>query len=309
MKFIVTGGAGFIASHIVDALIDEGHEVAVVDNLSTGFRRNLNPQAKFYEADIRDREEMNRIFSIEKPHIVDHHAAQMDVRKSIEDPVYDAQCNILGSLNLIMASNANGVKKFIYISTGGAVHGEPQYLPVKEDHPINPECPYGITKHTIEHYLYLYNLLYGLKYTVLRYPNVFGPRQNPKGEAGVNAIFINAMLENRTPTIFGDGEQLRDYVYVKDVVRANLLSIEWGDGCIVNLGTATGTSVNTIYRELQDIIGYKPDPIYAPERPGEINRIYLDPTQAKKILGWEAKISFREGLERTVEWHKRLTGN
>ncbi|MBC8204313.1 MAG: NAD-dependent epimerase/dehydratase family protein [FCB group bacterium] len=304
MKAIVTGGAGFIASHVVDAYIKEGFKVAVIDNLSTGFRRNLNPQAEFYQVDIRDRDEINRIFEIEKPQIVNHHAAQMDVRRSVEDPVYDAECNILGSLNLIMAAKSAGTEKFIYISTGGAVHGEPQHLPVKEDHPINPECPYGITKHTVEHYLYLFNFLYGLKYTILRYPNIYGPRQNPKGEAGVNAIFIDAMLEGRIPMIFGDGEQLRDYVFIEDVVRANQISITKGDGEIINLGTGKGISVNTIYRELQEIIGFDNKAFYASERPGEINRIYLDAGKAKEILGWEAEVSFREGLKRTVEWRR-----
>jgi len=305
MKILVTGGAGFIASNLVDKLINLGHRVIVIDNLSTGSYKNLNPQAVFYLADIRDGQIMDDIFKLEKPEYVDHHAAQIDVRKSLENPVFDAECNIIGSINLIKAALKHKVKKFIYISTGGAVHGEPKYLPVKEDHPINPECEYGITKHTVEHYLYLYRFHYGLNYTVLRYPNVYGPRQNPKGEAGVNAIFIHQMLTGVTPTIFGDGEQLRDYVYVEDVVNANIAALDKGDNEIVNIGTGLGTSVNDIFRELQEILNFPHNAIYAPPRTGEIYKIYLDASKAKEKLQWRSQVPFKEGLRRTVEWHKQ----
>jgi len=305
MKIMVTGGAGFIGSNLTDKLIGSGHQVAVIDNLTTGFEKFINPRAKFYLADIRDGAVIDKIFEMEKPDIVDHHAAQIDVRKSVDTPVYDAECNILGSINLIKSSLDHNVKKFIYISTGGAVYGEPQNNPVSETHPVNPECQYGISKHTVEHYLYLYHLHYGLTYTVLRYPNVYGPRQNPKGEAGVNAIFIHQMLSGKTPRIFGGGEQLRDYVFVDDVVSANLKAMEKGDNDIFNVGSGIGTSVNEIYQQLKEILNFPHEPEYAPARTGEIKQIYLDASKAKEKMGWECQVSFREGLKKTVEWHRK----
>ena len=304
MNILVTGGAGFIGSNLVDTLIDKGHSVVIVDNLSTGTRKNLNPKAKFYLADIRDEGIIKEIFSIEKPDIIDHHAAQIDVRKSLEVPGFDAEVNIIGSINLIKEAIEYNVKKFIYVSTGGAIYGEPEKLPVKEDTPINPVCQYGISKHTVEHYLYLYGLHYGLNYTVLRYPNVYGPRQNPKGEAGVNAIFINQMLARKTTIIFGDGEQLRDYVYVGDIVDANIAALEKGNSSIYNIASGKGVSVNQIFFELKDILNFIDDPIYKPARTGEIYKIYLDPSKANDELGWKAKTSFRDGLEKTVEWQR-----
>ena len=305
MKILVTGGAGFIGSNLTDKLIELGHQVVVVDNLTTGFEKFVNPCVKFYLADIRDGSVIDTIFKLEKPDIVDHHAAQIDVRKSVDTPIYDAECNILGSINLIKSSIDHKVKKFIYISTGGAVYGEPQSLPVSETHPVNPECQYGISKHTVEHYLYLYQLHYGLKYTVLRYPNVYGPRQNPKGEAGVNAIFIHQMLTGNTPKIFGGGEQLRDYIYIQDIVSANIQALEKGDNDIFNIGSGIGTSVNEIYYQLKDILEFPHEPIYAEARTGEINKIYLDASKAKEYLEWECQVSFREGLKKTVEWHRQ----
>jgi len=302
-KILVTGGAGFIGSNLVDRLIKEGLEVVIVDDLSTGLERNLNPEAKFYKMDIRE-EKLEEVFAAEKPDFVSHHAAQMDVRRSVREPMFDAAVNILGSLNIIENCRKHKVKKIIYISTGGAVYGEPAYLPVDEKHPIKPECQYGISKHTVEHYLYLYGLTYGLHYTVLRYPNVYGPRQNPHGEAGVNAIFIGKMLKNEVPIIFGNGEQLRDYIYVDDVVKANLLSLEGGEGKIYNIGSGIGTSVNNIYQTLQGILGFEADPKYASSRTGEIKRVYLDSTKAQKELGWRQEISFKEGLRRTVDWFR-----
>jgi UDP-glucose 4-epimerase len=299
---LVTGGAGFIASHVSEGFLAQGHEVAVLDNLSTGFRHNVPAAARFFEGDIRDEDFVRRTFDEFRPEVVDHHAAQMDVRKSLLDPVFDAQTNILGSINLILEAVRHGVRRFIYISTGGAVYGEPQRLPVDEGHPINPECAYGISKHTVEHYLELYRILNGLPYVVLRYPNVFGPRQNPHGEAGVNAIFIGLMLEGKTPTIFGDGGQLRDYVYVADVVDANLRALTRGDGGIYNIGSGVGTSVNQIYRTLGKILEFDREPICAPAREGEIQRVFLAADKAKRVLGWEPTVPFEEGLRRTVEW-------
>ncbi|MDD5772435.1 MAG: NAD-dependent epimerase/dehydratase family protein [bacterium] len=304
-KILVTGGAGFIASNLVDRLIAEGHEVVIIDNLTTGFKENINKKARFYEIDIRDKK-IDEIFAKEKPDYVDHHAAQMDVRKSIENPEYDADVNILGSINILENCRKHKVKKIIYISTGGAIYGEPEYFPVNEKHPINPVCHYGVSKHTVEHYLFLYNYLYNLNFTVLRYPNVFGPRQNPHGEAGVNAIFIKKMLSGEIPVIYGDGEQLRDYVYVSDVVDANILALKKGDKKFCNLGWGIGISVNQIYSTLQKIIKFSEKPEYAPARLGEINKIFIDGSLAAKELGWYPKVSFEEGLSKTTEWFRNF---
>jgi UDP-glucose 4-epimerase len=306
MRILVTGGAGFIASHVADGFLAAGHEVAVLDNLSTGFRRNVPPSARFYQEDVRDADALRRVMRDFRPDVVDHHAAQMDVRKSLDDPVFDAECNILGSIKLIREALRAGVKRFIYISTGGAVYGEPKSLPVNETHSINPECAYGISKHTVEHYLELYRLLEGLTYVVLRYPNVFGPRQNPHGEAGVNAIFIGLMLKGKTPTIFGDGEQVRDYVFISDVVQANLKALERGDNQIVNIGSGRGTSVNEIYRVLCEILNWNRPASHEAARPGEIQRVYLDANKAANVLDWRPAVSFKDGLLRTVEWHKQM---
>ena len=302
MKILVTGGAGFIGSHVADRYLADGHEVVVLDNLLTGSRKNLNPQARFVELDIRDGKGVEHLFARERFDVVNHHAAQMDVRKSTEDPLYDAEVNILGSLNLITSAVRHGVKKIVYISTGGAVYGEPKRLPVEEDDAVNPECQYGISKHTVEHYLYLYRLMYKLDYTVLRYPNVYGPRQSPQGEAGVIAIFAGKMLDGEAPTVFGDGNQLRDYVYVGDVAQANALALTDAGGEIINLGSERGTSVLDLYRHLQRILGFQAEPKFAPLRPGEIYRIYLSGRKAKQLLGWQPTVSVEDGLTRTVEW-------
>ncbi len=302
-NFLVTGGAGFIGSHLVDRLIGDGHHVAIVDDLSTGSRENVNPKAAFYEIDVRS-EDLDAVFDREKPDHVNHHAAQMDVRRSVREPMFDADVNVLGSINLIENCLRHDIKKVIYISTGGAVYGEPDYLPVDEGHPIRPLCQYGISKHTVEHYLYFYGHTYGMRYTVLRYPNVYGPRQNPFGEAGVNAIFIGKMLRGEVPTVFGDGEQLRDYVYVTDIVEANIAALERGDGQVYNIGSGIGTSVNQIYEKLQRIIGCSAPPSYSEARTGEIQRTYLESSKAQRELGWSARVGFDEGLRRTVEWFK-----
>ncbi len=298
---LVTGGAGFIGSHVVDGLIEAGHEVVIVDNLSTGSRRNLNPKAIFYEMDIRD-PQLRTMVATEKPDVINHHAAQATVLTSLASPMLDAEVNISGSLNLLECARDLGVRKFIYISTGGALYGEPEYLPCDENHPIRPISPYGVSKHTVEHYLYLFNKNYGLDYAILRYPNVYGPRQDPTGEAGVVAIFSHQMLNGERPVIYGSGEQERDFVYVKDVVRANLLVMASGDGGTYNLGSGRGTSVNELFAMMKAIIEYGQDPIYEPPRTGEVFKIYLDATKANIELGWKATISLQEGLERTVEF-------
>ncbi|MER3399632.1 MAG: UDP-glucose 4-epimerase [Thermoflexus sp.] len=303
MKCLVTGGAGFIGSHVVDALIRAGHEVVVVDNLSTGRRENLNPRARFYAVDIRS-PDLAEVFERERPEVVNHHAAQMSVRVSMADPIYDADVNVLGSLNLIRLSLRYGVKKFIYISSGGAVYGEPQYLPCDEDHPIRPLCPYGVTKFVVEQYLDLFYKHYGLHYTVLRYPNVYGPRQDPEGEAGVVAIFIGRMLRGEEVMINGTGEQMRDFVYVEDVVAANLMALEDGEGEVFNLGSGRGTTVNQIFHLLAAITGYRREPVYGPPKAGETFRIYLSAERAFRAWGWRPQVDLEEGLERTVAFFK-----
>jgi len=302
MRILVTGGAGFIGSHVADRFVALGHEVAVFDNLSTGFREFVNPEARFYHADLADPDAVEACIGEFRPEVVDHHAAQIDVRQSVTHPRHDARVNILGSLSLLESCTRHRVRKVLYASTGGALYGEGRALPATEDHPVNPEAPYGASKHTVEHYLYIWKLLHGLDYTVLRYPNVYGPRQNPHGEAGVNAIFIGLMLAGQRPRIFGSGEQLRDYLYVDDVVEANQRALDWGSGAMVNLGRGVGVSVNDIFRELKALLGFEGDPIYEPPRPGEIQRIYLDASRARELLGWESRVSFSEGLRRTVEW-------
>jgi UDP-glucose 4-epimerase len=302
MKILVTGGAGFIGSHVVDKFIAEGHDVAVVDDLSTGFRENINPKARFYEVNICNAKALEEIFRREQPEVVDHHAAQMDVRHSVDDPVFDATTNILGSLNLILAAVKHRIRKFIYISTGGAIYGEPTHLPVDESYPVNPESQYGVSKHTVEHYLYLYQHQSGLTFTILRYPNVYGPRQNPKGEAGVIAIFIGKMLQGVTPTIYGDGLQVRDYVHVNDIVQANSLALIKGDNGIFNIGSGVGTTVNELYRLLANLLSFRPSPQYVPPRTGELQRIYLNAQKAKQHLGWSAEILIERGLGMTIEW-------
>ena len=304
MRILVTGGAGFIGSNVTDRFVSLGHDVAVLDDLPTGFREFVNPKARFFEASVTDRAAVERCFAEFRPELVNHHAAQIDVRRSVSDPVLDATINILGGLELLQACTRHGTRKIVYASTGGALYGEGRRLPATEDHPVNPEAPYGASKHALEHYLYLWKLLHRLEYTVLRYPNVYGPRQNPHGEAGVNAIFIGLMLEGKRPKIFGTGEQVRDYLFVDDVVDANVIALERGDGEMVNLGTGVGTSVLDIVRELNGILDTHLEPIHEAARPGEIQRIYLDASRAQQVLGWAPHVPFTEGLRRTVEWSK-----
>ena len=305
MKILVTGGAGFIGSHVVDTYVADGHQVIVVDDLSTGRRTNLNPAATFYQVDIRS-PQLEEVFEVERPEAINHHAAQMDVRRSVAEPIFDADVNVLGSINLLELARRFEVKRIIYISTGGAVYGEPVYLPCDEAHPINPICPYGASKHTVEHYLFMYQEMYGLEYVVLRYPNVYGPRQDPHGEAGVVAIFTGQMLSGEQVVINGDGDQERDFVYVGDCARANLLALRTENAnTIYNLGLGQGISVNEVFSTLKPITDYPLDAMHGPAKLGETRRIFLDATRASESLGWRARIDLKAGLQKTVEYFRR----
>lgn len=310
MRILVTGGAGFIASHLVDALVKEGHEVVVVDDLSMGRREQVHPSARFYQVDIRQREAMEAIFRAERPELVNHHAAQGNLRRSMTEPSFDASVNIVGSLILIELALAYKVRKFIYISSGGAVYGEPQRLPVDEQHPIRPLSAYGLSKCTVERYLEILRDWFGLDYTTLRYANVYGPRQDPSGEAGVVAIFSRQMLAGQRPTIFGDGTKTRDYVHVDDVVRANLLAMvgERAAGRIYNLGLGREVSDRQIFELVRSAVGATLEPSLETKRPGEIDRICLDASRAKAELGWEPTIPLEEGIARTVAFYREAQG-
>lgn len=298
-RVLVTGGAGFIGSHVVDLLLAEGHRVAVVDNLSTGRRENVNPQADFFLADIGS-PDLAAVFDAVRPQAVVHLAAQASVPVSVADPARDAAVNILGSVNLLQQSVRAGVGKFVYVSTGGALYGEPQYLPCDEDHPIVPLSPYGVSKHTVEHYLHFYRQVHGLAYTVLRLANVYGPRQDPFGEAGVVAIFTQRMLDGEQVVIYGSGEQERDFVYVLDCARAAVLALSRGDGQAYNIGCGRGTTINALFALMRSITGYALEPRYDPPRPGDVFRSFLNADRARRELGWEPTVSLDEGLRRTV---------
>jgi UDP-glucose 4-epimerase len=299
LKTLVTGGAGFIGSHIADLLIQEGHSVAIVDNLVSGKRSNLHPGARFYHVDIAT-PSFEQVLRIERPEVVFHQAAQMSVKVSTDDPLYDAQVNVLGLLNVLWACVATGVRKIVYASSG-ATYGNPVYLPLDENHPQLPESPYGITKFMGEHYLSYYRRDHGLEYTSLRYGNVYGPRQDAHGEAGVVAIFTRQLLSGETPTIHWDGEQTRDYVYVGDVARANLHAATAGDGRAYCVGTGLGTSVNRIYGLLCQHLGVDVEPRRAPRRAGDLRCAYFDVSRARDELGWQATVSLEEGMGRTLE--------
>jgi len=306
MRVLVTGGAGFIGSHVVDAYLDIEHDVAVIDDLSRGSARNLNPLARFYAGDIRDRAFVESVFAREKPEVVNHHAAQMDVRRGVREPLYDAEVNILGSLHLIEAAVQHGARHFLYTSTAGAAYGEPEQLPVSEESAINPLTPYGVSKHTVEHYLYTFSRLYGLRYVVLRYGNVYGPRQSSQGEAGVFAIFCEQLLAGVQPVIYGDGSKVRDYVYVDDVVQANLAALERGTGEIFNIGTGVASTDHEVFCLVRGLLKKKDvEPRYAPKRPGEIDKICLDISKARTLLGWNPEVGLREGARRTVQYFEQ----
>jgi len=303
VRVLVTGGAGFIASHVSDRLLDRGFDVAIVDNLATGKRENIPAGARFHEVDVRDAR-LAEVFEAERPDIVIHHAAQMDVRKSVTDPRYDADVNLLGTLNLLECCRVHGTRKVVYAGTGGAMFGEAAYLPVDEKHPVQPISPYGVSKHTVEHYLYAYRANFGLDYTVLRYPNVYGPRQDPHGEAGVVAIFSLQLLNGETPRIFGDGTKTRDYCYVGDIVEANMLAIERGSDGLFNIGRGIEVSDRQVFESVRDAVGVDIEPEYAPTRPGEVEHIALDATLARETLGWEWKVDLAEGVGRAVDFYK-----
>jgi UDP-glucose 4-epimerase len=303
MKILVTGGAGFIGSHVVDMFLAEGHAVVVVDDLSTGRPENVNPRAKLYQMDIRS-PELAQVFEAERPEIVDHHAAKANVRESVEKPALYADVNIIGSLNLLECAHRYGVRKFIYISTGGAEYGEPDYLPVDEAHPIRPLCPYGVSKHTVEHYLYIYHRLHGLDYTTLRYANVYGPRQDPYGEAGVVAIFAQRMLSGRQAVINGAGDQERDFV--EDYARANVLALTKGNCGTFNLASGRGTSINEIFRAVARLTRYQLPENHGPAKPGEVFRIYLSAELARRELDWAPRVGLEDGLQRTLAYFAAL---
>lgn len=304
MKMLVTGGAGFIGSHLVDALLERGHSVAIIDNLITGQKENVNPDAAFYEIDIRNKE-VQAIFEKEKFDVIFHQAAQLDVRKSVSDPGYDADVNIIGTLNLLQASVGTGVKQFLFASSGGAIYGEQVEFPATEEHPCWPSSPYGVTKLSCERYIYYYGLNFGLKYQLMRYANVYGPRQNAHGEAGVVAIFSDKLLDGEQPIINGDGKQTRDFVHVHDVVRANLLAMDHPTNDYYNVGTGIETDVNVIFRVLNKASGAdKPDE-HGEAMAGEQLRSVLSYEKAKRELGWEPKVNLEKGLAETVNFFKK----
>ncbi|MBN4054412.1 NAD-dependent epimerase/dehydratase family protein [Nitrospira defluvii] len=303
MKVMVTGGAGFIGSHLVGRLIEEGHEVVVVDDLSTGKKKNLHKDAIFYKLDITS-SRLKRLFKNERPEVILHHAAQMDVRKSVADPAFDAKSNILGLLNLLGCALENGTRRMIFASSGGAVYGEQETFPATEDHPTHPLSPYGVSKLSSEHYLYYYQKVFGLEYTALRYGNVYGPRQDPHGEAGVVAIFTKMMLKGEHPIINGNGKQTRDYVYVDDVVEANMAVFNKKINGIFNIGTGRETTVNQLFQTLLKITVSDAKETHGPEKKGEQMRSCLDCEKISEAAEWEPLVSLKEGLENTVAYFR-----
>jgi len=303
MKILITGGAGFIGSHVTDAYVEQGHDVVVIDNLSTGFRKNVNSRAHFVEMDIQDQGIFD-LFEKEKFDVVNHHAAQMDIRLSVKDPTFDARNNILGTINLAEAAVRNDVKKFIFISSGGAIYGEQDYFPADEAHPTRPLSPYGIAKLTGEKYLYYYNKTYNLNFINLRYANIYGPRQSPHGEAGVVAIFSSKLMKNETPIINGDGKQTRDYVFVADVVQANIKALNYNQSDYFNIGTGIETDVNELFHFLNRFNGDKTEEKHGPGKPGEQLRSVLNNKKAKELLNWQPTVQLEVGLKKTFEFFK-----
>ncbi len=305
MRIVVTGGAGFIGSHLVDRLIQEGHEVAVVDDLSTGKRKNLNRAAKFYKMDILS-PRLERVFRKERPSLVMHLAAQMDIRRSVEDPIFDAQVNILGTLNVLEQAVQHGCRKAMFSSSGGAIYGEQDVFPAPEGHPTRPLSPYGISKLAGEFYLEYYQRISGIQYVSLRYSNVFGPRQDPHGEAGVVAIFTQKMLAGEQPIINGNGRQTRDFIYVDDVVEANLAVMGKEVLGTYNVGTGQETTINDLFRYLVELTKAGCKEIHGPARKGEQVRSVVESAKLREQLGWDPRVTLREGLARTVEYFRQL---
>jgi UDP-glucose 4-epimerase len=303
MKIVVTGGAGFIASHIVDAFIERGHEVHIFDDLSTGQKTNLNPNATLHTIDIADAKAAQLLEQI-KPDALSHHAAQMDVRHSVADPTFDARVNIIGFINLLEGCKNAGVKKVLFASSGGAVYGEQEIYPAPESHVTQPASPYGVSKRTGELYLSYYHQAYGLPYIALRYANVYGPRQSSKGEAGVVAIFLSMLLSGKTPLINGDGKQTRDYVFVGDVVAANVAALESPYIGQINIGTGVETDVVAIYDHLRQAVGSTTQAQHGPAKPGEQRRSCLDNRHAGAVLGWRPQVALADGLRRTADHYR-----
>ncbi|MGQ9556723.1 MAG: NAD-dependent epimerase/dehydratase family protein [Desulfurispora sp.] len=296
MRVLVTGGAGFIGSHTVEALLAAGYQPAVLDNLSRGRRENLPAGIEFYQGDVRDAQTLGRVVEQFQPRAVIHLAAQVDVQTSLGRPDEDMAVNIGGTINLLEACRQYGVDKVVYASSA-AVYGDPQYLPVDERHPLRPLSPYGISKHTAEHYLEAYRAVYGVNYVVLRYANVYGPRQDATGEGGVVAIFVDRVRRGQAPVIFGDGEQTRDFIYVRDVAAANLAALRRGDGLVANISTGRATSVSQLYQLFRGLVPAAPPARYAPPRPGDIQHSVLDCRLANKELAWQAAYSLPAGLQ------------
>jgi UDP-glucose 4-epimerase len=305
MRILITGGAGFIGSHIAEACLAEGHDVAIVDDLSTGSLAHVPPRARFYPVDVRG-PQLEEVFAVERPELVSHHAAQVSVRRSVEEPVHDADINVLGSLHLLEAARRHGVRRVVFASTGGAIYGEVEAGAADEHHRCRPQSPYAVAKLAVEHYLASYRGAFGLETVVLRYANVYGPRQDPHGEAGVIAIFIQRILAGLPPTIYGDGEQVRDFVYVNDVVRANLqahtVPASADEPVIVNVATGRGTTVNALWQALVDIAQPSVTPQQQPARTGDLVRSVLDPSRAARVLGWRPEVDLDRGLRQTWAW-------
>lgn len=306
MKILVTGGAGFIGSHLVDRLIQEGNEVVVVDNLATGKRKNVNKKAVFYKLDIQSKG-IDRVFRKERPLLLVHLAAQMNVRHSTENPVFDAQVNILGTINLLEHAVRHGVRKVSFASSGGAIYGEQEVFPASENHKTEPASPYGISKLAGEKYLSYYSSAAGLRYVALRFANVYGPRQDSEGEAGVVAIFTKKMLQGDQPVINGTGKQTRDFIFVEDVVEAVMVTLEQDVVGIYNVGTGRETTINETYRILKDLTKCSCKDLFGAAKKGEQYRSVLDIRKLRDAFGWDPQVSFEEGLQKTVEFFKEET--